>query len=156
MSTENEVKAESQPEAAARISGAVAEMAKIKAAHKATSAKPKAVAKTPTKAKAKVEPKKDAAKRTDRAMSDIPAADRRKALVKALRAAKATGALAAKPIDELATKLGYGEYDVYCLVYHKFKLHVDGIVKTVKLEGAKRLSAYLTKKGQTIELDAIG
>lgn len=107
------------------------------------------------KAKAKPAAKPKKAARTDRGMADVPAKDRRKALVKVLRAAKATGALSSKPIDELATKLGYGEYDVYCLCYPKFKLQTDGLVKTVKLEDSKRIGAYLTKKGQTIDLDAI-
>lgn len=91
----------------------------------------------------------------DRSMGDVPAKDRRRALVKYLRTARSFSAIDAKPIDVIAEKLGYNEYTTYCLVYHKFKLATDGLVKTAKIEGAQ-MGAYLTKKGQSVELDAIG
>lgn len=83
----------------------------------------------------------------DRSMADAPASARRLALVKVLRKYQATKTMSAKPISFLADKLGYSVYDVYCLAYSKYPLAVNGFVKTVKLEGSKELSIYLTAKG---------
>ncbi len=104
-----------------------------------TKAPKKPVAKPATKAKAKVV--------RDRSSADVPAAARRLALVKLLRKCQATKATTAKPISFLAEKLGYNPYDVYCLVYHKYQLAVEGFVKTAKIEDVKGLCVYLTAKG---------
>lgn len=90
-----------------------------------------------------------------RALGDVPARERRRALIKHLKSVRAFSPLEAKPIDAVADKLGYTEYSVYCLVYPKFKLAIDGLVKTAKLEGS-RMAIYLTPRGRSIDLDEIG
>lgn len=98
------------------------------------------------KAAKKVE--KAAAKSRDRGMADVPAATRRVEFIKALRKMGATSATSAKPVSAIAAKLGYGNYDVYCLGYHKYPLAVEGYVKQCKLEDSRELHFYLTAKGQ--------
>ena len=102
------------------------------------------------RAKAK-KPVKPAAKKSaaakDRSAADVPARDRRVALVKLLRKMQATSATAAKPVKALAERLGYNDYDVYCLAYHKYPLAAAGLVKTVQVEGVRGLSVHLTAKG---------
>lgn len=128
-------------------------------------AKPKVEAKAKTSAKkpAKVTPAKKAvangvhkttgtkvakAARAGRGMADVPAAERRLALVRALRKAGAVSPGSARAIPDLAAKLGYTNYDVYCLAYHKYHLATAGIVKVCEVEGRRGLSVYLTAKGQ--------
>ncbi len=105
--------------------------------------------------KPKVKAKKKAAGKTDRSAADVPAGDRRVALVKLLRKLGASSATAARPVPLLAEKLGYNQYDVYCLGYHKFPLAVGGFLKSVKHEGQKTVSFYLTAKGMKAEDDEI-
>lgn len=94
----------------------------------------------------KAAPKKEPAER-DRSMSDVPASERRLALVKLLRKHKATSGATAIPLSVIAGKLGYTTYDVYCLSYHKFPLARDGFVKTANREDSKETLVYLTAKG---------
>jgi len=82
-----------------------------------------------------------------RSMSTVPAAERRQAFLKLLRKMGADKATSAVPISKIAAKLGYNNYDVYCLGYHKFALGAGGYVKSAKLEDVKELSFYLTAKG---------
>ncbi len=112
----------------------------------------KPAAKPAKKAPTKATPAKKAAangtaRKADRGMADVPAADRRLALVKLLRKVGATSSAAARPVGVLAEKLGYTAYDVYCLAYHKYHLAAEGIVKTTTVEGQRGLSVYLTAKG---------
>lgn len=86
------------------------------------------------------------AEKKSRAMAQVPAAERRAALLKLLVKLGATTATTAAGLGKLASKLGYTEYDVYCLVYHKHLLATSEFVKTVKLEDSG-LSAYITAKG---------
>ncbi len=136
----NETNAVETTEAPAAIE-ATKPVAKAKAAKKpATKPAPKkaATAKATTKA---------APAASGRAMAPVPAAERRAALLKLLRQKKATGALAAVATEELAAKLGYTPYDVYCLGYHKFPLAAGGYLKTTKTQEGG-LAYYLTAKGQ--------
>ncbi len=115
------------------------------------------VPKAPAKPKAKPAAKKAStgpAKKTaaspvkqDRSAADVPVAQRRLALVKLLRKLGATKATTARQVSELAGKLGYTNYDVYCLAYHTYFLAEAGIVKTCVQEGERGLGVYLTAKG---------
>lgn len=130
-----------------RIWETAADSAKKKAARRAGAKSPATLRKNLATAKtSKKSPKVDA-KKTSRDMADAPASDRRLALVKLLRKMGATSASTSRPIDALANKLGYNQYDVYCLGYHKFHLAKQGMIKTVKMEDQKVVSYYLTAKG---------
>lgn len=84
----------------------------------------------------------------DRSMkSDVPAKDRRLALLKLLRKHGATKVSTAKPISFLAAKLGYTPYDVYMLTYRTSPLVIQELVKTCQTEEHRDLSVYLTAKG---------
>lgn len=84
----------------------------------------------------------------DRSMkSDVPARDRRLALLKVLRKHQAVKATAAKPISFLAVKLGYNPYDVYMMTYRTSPLVGQELLKTVQHEDNRELSVYLTAKG---------
>ena len=110
---------------------------------------PKAKA-SPKKVPAKAKPAKAASKKSvDRAMSDVPAKERRVNLVKVLRKMGAVDKESARPISVLAQKLGYTAYDVYCLTYHKFPLAKQGFVKVTEQEGHRDQCVYLTAKGQS-------
>lgn len=109
--------------------------------------KPAAKKKAPAKAAPKASANGKAKAKASRGMADVPAAQRRVALVKLLRKVGATGAGSAKPVSELAAKLGYTKYDVYCLAYHKYHLATAGILKTTTEEGVRGLVVYLTAKG---------
>lgn len=112
--------------------------------------KPKlpAKAKAPaTKAKAKPKTKIAANGKLDRTAADVPVGDRRLALVKLMRKLRATSADAGVPISELAPKLGYTRYDVYCLAYHKYPLAAAGYVKHAAADSGRELCYYLTAKG---------
>lgn len=117
----------------------------VKSAAKAKS--PTALRKNLATAKTSKKSPKVGAKKTSRNMADVPASDRRLALVKLLRKMGATSASVSRPIDVLADKLGYNQYDVYCLGYHKFHLAKQGMIKTVKMEDQKVVSYYLTAEG---------
>lgn len=106
--------------------------------------KPTATKKSPPK---KVADVKKAPPTRDRSMSDVPASERRLALVKLLRKHRATSGASAIPASQIAEKLGYTAYDVYCLAYHKFPLARDGFVKTARREDSKETLVYLTTKG---------
>ncbi len=80
--------------------------------------------------------------------------DRRIALVKLLRTMKATSATSAKPVVEVAEKLGYTNHDVYCLAFHQFPLAKQGFVKTAKLPDVRGNAIYLTDKGKKTKFDA--
>lgn len=97
--------------------------------------------KTPTKTKSRASAK------------GVSAHDRRVALMTLLRKLGATGAGSARSIPELASKLGYTDYDVYCLVYHKYPLAGGGFVKTVEVEGERSLHVHLTAKGKGAKAD---
>lgn len=84
--------------------------------------------------------------KADRGMASIPAAERRVAFLKMLKKLGATSAAAARSKTEIAAKLGYGEYDVYCLGYHKYPLAVNGLVKSATHEEGG-LAFYITVKG---------
>ena len=114
----------------------------------------KVSSKKETKVTAKKAPSKKPAKSSkptaskDRSLkSSIPAADRRLAFVKLLRKLGANSATSAVACSTIAQKLDYTTYDVYCLGYPKYKLGADGFVKTVKHEGSREVSFYLTAKG---------
>lgn len=97
---------------------------------------------TPTTAR------KKKAERKSRAMNrSVPAKDRRLALVTLLRTLKATSHQSARTVNELAEKLKYNPYDVYCMVYHKYHLATDGFVKTFKEDGGREVKVFLTAKG---------
>lgn len=132
------------------MSEQVAAIAQDELAKTAEAKKPVAKVK-PTAAK-KSSPKKtaDVKKATvkDRSMSDVPAAERRLALVKLLRKHRATSGATAMETSKIAERLGYTAYDVYCLAYHKFPLARDGFVKTARREDSKETLIYLTAKGQ--------
>lgn len=117
-------------------------------ATEASAAKPRAT-------KTKIEKQTKPATK-DRSMGDVPAKTRRRELVKLLKKLGATSGTSARPLTELAIKLGYTPYAVYCLVYRKHKLAIDGLIKTVDVEDVKGLSAHLTTKGAKVNLDEIG
>lgn len=129
----------------------------ITTAPEATPAKAPAKAKAAPKVKAepKAKPKtekKPAAKR-DRGMSEVPVRTRRRELVKLLRKSGATSSARAVTIGDLAKKLQYTPYDVYCLAYHSYPLAKAGIVSTAVVENNRDRGVYLTAKGAKIELD---
>lgn len=99
------------------------------------------------KVKAKTPAKKSSEDGRDRSMAPVPASERRKAFLALLRRRKADKPSSAIAISEMAEKLGYNSYDVYCLGYHKYPLAAGGYVKSVKHEGDKELSFYATAKG---------
>lgn len=84
----------------------------------------------------------------NRSMAEAPVKERRDHLVKALRKLQAVNSGTAVSINDLAKKLGYTAYDVYCLTYHKYPLAVQGFIKTAKHEGNRITMVYLTSKGQ--------
>lgn len=102
-----------------------------------------------SKPAAKGKPKTKTAKATklDRSAADEPANVRRTKLIQLLRKMKATASGSARPISELAAKLGYTPYDVYCLGYEKYKLFQEGYLKHTSLEGSRETYFYLTAKG---------
>ncbi len=103
-------------------------------------------AKTKAPKVAKPAAKKERAK-LDRSMSDVPAPQRRLAVVNLLRKLGAKSKTTAQPLGLLATKLGYTRYDVYILCYPKYQLSKEGFVVQHKEQGAKEVSYYLTAKG---------
>lgn len=90
----------------------------------------------------------------DRSMADVPPGERKKALVKLLRKLSATTAVNARPIGELAEKLGYSRFDTYSLVSggtgkagsNPRCLLATKHVKTAVLEGSG-ICVYLTASG---------
>jgi hypothetical protein len=118
-----------------------------KQAAKAKAAAPVKTAAKKAPAKKTVVAKKADGKKVDRSMASIPAAEQRLAFLKLLRKLGAVSAVTAKPLTVIAEKLGYTEYNVYCLGYSKRMLAMEGFVKSIKLEGSRETSYYLTAKG---------
>lgn len=114
-------------------------------------AKPKTAPKPKPAAKPKAE--KSPANKRDRGMSEVPAETRRRELVKLLRKQGATSSARAVTTGDLAKKLGYTPYDVYCLAYHSYPLAKNGFVQTAVVEGSRDRGVYLTAKGAKVELD---
>ena len=121
-------------------------------------AKTKAPKKAAKKAETKKTVKKSEAKKADRSMADVPAPERRKALVALLQKRGARKEGTAVSLTECAEKLGYTKFDVYGLVNgtsgkvgsNPRCLVAQGIVKTTVLEG-QGLSAYLTWATKDVE-----
>lgn len=96
----------------------------------------------------------EAKARPDRHMSETPAAERKVALVKALRKFRATSSSAACPLAKLVEELGYTRFDVYGLINGTSGaagsaptcLAATGHVKVIASD--EGLAAYLTPKGK--------
>lgn len=113
---------------------------------KAAANKPKAAAAKPTPKKADtatVAPKGRSVGETDKTP-----AQRRMAVIKAMRGLGAVSATTSVTADRLATKCGMTRFDVYGQLYHTNHLQRDGFVKQVQMEGVRGLSYHLTAKGQ--------
>lgn len=74
-------------------------------------------------------------------------AERRWAIVSAMKSLGATNALSAKTADEIAKKSGLTRFDVYGHLYHTRQLQVEGYAKQVSHEEVRGLSYHLTAKG---------
>lgn len=85
---------------------------------------------------------------TRRVKSDLSVVDRRWAVVRAMKALRATNGSDARTSDQIAAKSGLTRFDVVGMLYHAHLLQVGGYAKQVKHEGDQSLSYYLTAKGQ--------
>lgn len=104
---------------------------------------------------------KPAEKVVDRTMADLPAGDRKVALVKALRVAKATARAKGVTLATLVEKLGYTSFDVYGLVNGTSGkagssptcLTATGHVGAETPEEGRGLVVWLTPKGAKTKFD---
>ena len=120
-----------------------------------------AAKKKPTKTKIVAAKKVSKTEAPDRTMSEVPAGERRVALVKALRQFKAVGAAKARPLADLVAKLGYTRFDVYGLIAGTSGkagsaprcLIATGHVAVTKSHPGEGMQVYLTRKGQSWTFD---
>jgi len=127
-------------------------------AAKTPAATKKALAK---KAPAATKVKKAEKVKADRSMASDPPAERKKALISLLKKMKVTGATKARPVAEIAERLGYTKFDVYGLVNgtsgkagsSSTCLVATGHAATASIEGERGISIYLTAKGAKTKFD---
>ncbi len=102
-----------------------------------------------------------AVSKADRSTADVPANERRAALVKCLRKAKATEAAKGLLLEELAGRLKYTRFDAYGLVSGtsgKAGSSPGCLLATGHVQVANRedgLAVYLTKKGSTTDFKEV-
>ncbi len=124
----------------------------------ATPKTPKAK-KAPKAAKKAPKTAKKTKSQVARGMADVPAPERKKKLVQALRAMGADSAASARPFADLVNRLKWTRFDVYGLVNGTSGeagssptcLAKTGHVKLAKHE--EGLSVYLTPKGKATKFD---
>ena len=143
-SVENQTEATTVTEAPAPTAPKAAKPKAVKTPAK--KAAPKAEKPKAVKPAAKKE-KTDAVKK-DRSMSDLTPVQRATKILVAMRKIGSTNAGSAVDVAAIAKKAGLGEYEVYCAVWSKGLLQIDGYVKQVKVDGIRGAAFHLTAKGQ--------